>query len=245
VRWLSKLFKKKSCTNHPDKKGVGYCRSCGKYFCPECLSNQEGYYYCLNEKCNNQKYIERKNQQTLTEAEHIIKNLPSLFDAYVKAIYYTMTESFPNFTPVNEEYVNFEIGAYLYFRIDFQLHFIKSESKYRDYVKQSCEMCLSEYIGAFDDILARLLDTRIIKYTEVANDFNKYSNDFFFYIYDLAFGLMKRASLCKTSLEWDQENYTLPLSGLVEKYTASITIEEKVVSIVNMICGVNEFFPKR
>jgi len=29
---------KEKCFNHPDKKAISYCHSCGKYFCEDCLS---------------------------------------------------------------------------------------------------------------------------------------------------------------------------------------------------------------
>jgi len=39
------------CFNHPNKKAVAPCHSCGKYFCEECLTEGGEYYYCKDEQC--------------------------------------------------------------------------------------------------------------------------------------------------------------------------------------------------
>ena len=42
---------KEKCTNHPNKNSLSFCHSCGKYFCEDCLDVGEEYYYCKEEKC--------------------------------------------------------------------------------------------------------------------------------------------------------------------------------------------------
>ena len=39
------------CVNHPERKALSFCHSCGKYFCSECLIEGNEYYYCNSEKC--------------------------------------------------------------------------------------------------------------------------------------------------------------------------------------------------
>ena len=39
------------CTNHRDNRALSICHSCGKYFCAECLTEGEEYYYCSNPAC--------------------------------------------------------------------------------------------------------------------------------------------------------------------------------------------------
>jgi hypothetical protein len=41
----------RNCANHEGRKAVGVCRSCGKYFCEECLTERGDYYYCKSNKC--------------------------------------------------------------------------------------------------------------------------------------------------------------------------------------------------
>ena len=40
------------CRNHKDKIALSFCHSCGEYFCGECLSEGDEYYYCKQEKCD-------------------------------------------------------------------------------------------------------------------------------------------------------------------------------------------------
>jgi hypothetical protein len=40
-----------NCYNHPGKKALSACHSCGQYFCSDCLMEGATYYYCKNEKC--------------------------------------------------------------------------------------------------------------------------------------------------------------------------------------------------
>jgi len=49
---FSKLFGagKEKCFNHPQRDAVGYCVSCKRCFCENCLSEALGY-YCDNEVC--------------------------------------------------------------------------------------------------------------------------------------------------------------------------------------------------
>lgn len=39
------------CFNHPDRKSLAPCHSCGKHFCEECLNKWKEYYYCKQDQC--------------------------------------------------------------------------------------------------------------------------------------------------------------------------------------------------
>jgi hypothetical protein len=43
------------CFIHPDGKSFVPCHSCGRYFCEECLTEGEEYYYCREENCQTLK----------------------------------------------------------------------------------------------------------------------------------------------------------------------------------------------
>jgi len=42
---------KEKCKNHPDKKALSLCHSCGSYFCSDCLVEGSEYYYCKSSDC--------------------------------------------------------------------------------------------------------------------------------------------------------------------------------------------------
>jgi len=42
------------CKNHPNKKALSLCHSCGEYFCSDCLTEGKEYYYCKNNECAKQ-----------------------------------------------------------------------------------------------------------------------------------------------------------------------------------------------
>lgn len=41
----------KRCFNHPEKQALSLCHSCKKYYCEDCLTAGNKYYYCKNNKC--------------------------------------------------------------------------------------------------------------------------------------------------------------------------------------------------
>jgi hypothetical protein len=40
-----------SCSNHPNKKSLSICHSCGRPFCQDCLVLGNEFYYCKEEQC--------------------------------------------------------------------------------------------------------------------------------------------------------------------------------------------------
>jgi hypothetical protein len=42
------------CNNHPERNAVSSCRSCGQYYCGDCLIEGVDYYYCRMENCQEQ-----------------------------------------------------------------------------------------------------------------------------------------------------------------------------------------------
>jgi hypothetical protein len=42
---------KQFCENHPDKKALSLCHSCGEYFCSDCLNEGLEFYYCKKNEC--------------------------------------------------------------------------------------------------------------------------------------------------------------------------------------------------
>lgn len=39
------------CLNHPERKAFNFCKVCRNYYCEDCLVEGPEYYYCKNEKC--------------------------------------------------------------------------------------------------------------------------------------------------------------------------------------------------
>jgi len=56
---------KEKCFNHPDRKSISFCHSCGKYYCEECLSVGKEYYYCKAKKCQLRLSEENRRYQSL------------------------------------------------------------------------------------------------------------------------------------------------------------------------------------
>ena len=61
------------CKNHPDKMALSFCRSCGEYYCSDCLNEGLEYYYCENEKCNKTYIAESKKRNINTKMESLSK----------------------------------------------------------------------------------------------------------------------------------------------------------------------------
>ena len=57
------------CINHPNKKALSVCHSCGKPYCESCLDEGREYYYCRNRKC-----------QAVKESEASTAMLPARID---------------------------------------------------------------------------------------------------------------------------------------------------------------------
>ncbi len=57
------------CFIHPDRKSSAPCHSCGRYFCEECLTEGEEYYYCREEHCQTLKAQETDRLRVAKELE--------------------------------------------------------------------------------------------------------------------------------------------------------------------------------
>ena len=47
---------KKLCENHPERKALSFCHSCGNYYCKDCLIEGPEYYYCKSKLCRAKMY---------------------------------------------------------------------------------------------------------------------------------------------------------------------------------------------
>ena len=66
---------KKICKNHPNKKALSFCHTCGEYFCEKCLQVYGDYYYCQEhiskiESNFSIEYSEKKKIDLITEWFH-------------------------------------------------------------------------------------------------------------------------------------------------------------------------------
>ena len=52
---------REKCHNHPQRNALNFCHSCGRYFCSECLTEGETYYYCHSEEC--QSFLQSELKQ--------------------------------------------------------------------------------------------------------------------------------------------------------------------------------------
>lgn len=52
-----------NCTNHPDKKALSVCHSCGKPFCESCLDEGKEFYFCKDPAC--QGMLKRESSMAL------------------------------------------------------------------------------------------------------------------------------------------------------------------------------------
>jgi hypothetical protein len=71
---------KEKCSNHPEKKALSFCHSCGKYFCDACLVEGKEYYYCNDERCLS---VKSKDEAIISKKEVVSK--PSMNVATPKA----------------------------------------------------------------------------------------------------------------------------------------------------------------
>lgn len=78
---FSKLFgvRKEKCHNHPQKNAIGFCVSCERPFCADCLIEVLDYYCCGSEICKNsiKKKMEKARHSAIAScardlAEHVI-----------------------------------------------------------------------------------------------------------------------------------------------------------------------------
>jgi len=63
---------KEKCHTHPDRNALSFCHSCGKHYCEECLTDGGEYYYCKEEKCQNDKAQETSRIEVTTKENEII-----------------------------------------------------------------------------------------------------------------------------------------------------------------------------
>lgn len=52
-----------NCTNHPNKKALSICHSCGKPFCESCLVEGKEFYFCKSPAC--QEMLKRESSLAL------------------------------------------------------------------------------------------------------------------------------------------------------------------------------------
>ncbi len=52
-----------NCSNHPDKKALSVCHSCGKPFCELCLDEGKEFYFCKNPACH--EMLKRESSMAL------------------------------------------------------------------------------------------------------------------------------------------------------------------------------------
>ena len=60
---------KEKCSNHPDKRAISFCHSCGKYYCDVCLVVGAEYYYCYDKQCLDAKSKDEATTLNKLEAE--------------------------------------------------------------------------------------------------------------------------------------------------------------------------------
>lgn len=56
------------CINHPTKEALSFCHACEEFFCRECLTDGENYFFCRKVECQNAKLHEKdsKNEEIAT-----------------------------------------------------------------------------------------------------------------------------------------------------------------------------------
>ena len=68
---------KETCSNHPEKRALSICHSCGKYFCDACLVEGEEFYYCHDKECFP---VKSKHEATISKKTKVDEKL----EAFVK-----------------------------------------------------------------------------------------------------------------------------------------------------------------
>ncbi|MBE0572662.1 MAG: B-box zinc finger protein, partial [Ignavibacteriaceae bacterium] len=74
------------CVNHSEKEALSFCRSCGEYFCSDCLNEGLEYFYCKKDECIkalNKELSQRKNEKvknvTLSKESKFIRRVAIIF----------------------------------------------------------------------------------------------------------------------------------------------------------------------
>jgi hypothetical protein len=69
---------KNFCKNHDEREAISICHCCSNYYCRECLDEGPEYYYCKNDKCQQ----ELKNMLTLKAKADILFSGPNKDSVY-------------------------------------------------------------------------------------------------------------------------------------------------------------------
>lgn len=182
----------------------------------------------------------RKRGQKLTkeEIEKILDKIPSDFQKCINDIdSTTMNEMVSN--RQNEDLMLFELGVFLFFRVDMALCRIEAEEQFREYVQAACEGKINNYLRSSTEQLKEYIDVRIRRYAKITNITGMYTKEFFQAVDSLAFGLVERAADSKNILEWEVNDETiLPSGGITSLLHIPFMEEHLIAPLVKSICEV-------
>lgn len=73
---------KNYCMNHPDVEAINFCHSCKEFYCQDCISEGEIYYYCKKNECE-----KKLTEELETHKERVIQNIAQDFTKWNSFMY--------------------------------------------------------------------------------------------------------------------------------------------------------------
>ena len=74
-----------TCSNHPEKRALSICHSCGKSFCADCLVEGEEYYYCHDKQC---LAVKSKDEATISDKTKVDEKREALSSTNFKRTFF-------------------------------------------------------------------------------------------------------------------------------------------------------------
>lgn len=81
------------CKNHPEKNAISFCHNCGDYYCSDCLSEGNEFYYCNSPACYN-KFLEEGGSEKKVDTSKNLKIMPIIISTIAIIIFGVLGRQF-------------------------------------------------------------------------------------------------------------------------------------------------------
>ncbi|GJQ60969.1 MAG: hypothetical protein SCALA702_00220 [Melioribacteraceae bacterium] len=97
------------CKNHPNRRALSFCHSCGEYFCEKCLNEGTQFYFCNQQNCLNE-FIEEGGGPKIEKQSQGAKIGAAIFGILITVLVITVGKEAANILFESEKELNVELS---------------------------------------------------------------------------------------------------------------------------------------
>ncbi len=144
-----------------------------------------------------------------------------------------LMESEKQFTEENQSYVIFDLGTFVYFRLDHALTLLKASIEIRQAFINECTKSIFEFVDEPSDFLTSQFDFRMDRFTKSIQVYKGVAyGKFVQYVNDFAFSLIRRAANASNLSDWEMDEKTIIFPSIFDSMLGpeAVKMENKFIA---------------